>query len=161
MIKIDSNSELKKSQSPTRDLNPACPDRMPWLNHLCHHHFLPRPDFTIPFDSVSNVGLQHWLVPPKSQVEEFFKWIGGGRVAALFKKPISSKGTCLKKMSCKNNNWKSRTSFSSPSWKNIFLVEFKATRWLFSLSKHGTGCSTVVGSTPRNQDIVGSIPVEC
>ena len=29
-----------KSQSLTRDLNPACPDRMPSLYHLCHHYFL-------------------------------------------------------------------------------------------------------------------------
>ena len=31
---------MKKSQSLTRDLSPACPDRMPSLYHFCHHHFL-------------------------------------------------------------------------------------------------------------------------
>ena len=30
----------RKKQSPTQDLNPACPDRMPSLYHLCHHYFL-------------------------------------------------------------------------------------------------------------------------
>ena len=29
----------EKSQSPTRDSNPACPDRMLLLHHLCHHLF--------------------------------------------------------------------------------------------------------------------------
>ena len=31
-----------KKPKPTWDLNPACPDRMPSLYHLCYHHFLPR-----------------------------------------------------------------------------------------------------------------------
>ena len=40
-VRIDWQQFLtEKSQSPTRDLNPACPDRMPSLYHLCrHHHF--------------------------------------------------------------------------------------------------------------------------
>ena len=29
-----------KKLSPSRDSNPACPDRMPSLNHLCRRHFL-------------------------------------------------------------------------------------------------------------------------
>ena len=33
----------EKSQSPTQDLNPACPDRMPSLNHFCHQHFQSKP----------------------------------------------------------------------------------------------------------------------
>ena len=37
---INSNSELKKSQSLSQDSNPACPDIMPSLYHLCQHHFL-------------------------------------------------------------------------------------------------------------------------
>ena len=37
--KIEGDSELKKSPSATWDSSPACPDRMPSLYHLCHHHF--------------------------------------------------------------------------------------------------------------------------
>ena len=33
------------TQSLSQDLNPACPDRMLALYHLCHHHFLSKARF--------------------------------------------------------------------------------------------------------------------
>ena len=37
----------QKSTSPTRDSNPAYPDRMPSINHLCLHHFREKMQKTL------------------------------------------------------------------------------------------------------------------